>query len=72
MRVAGIRIELLFENVLGLELSVLVFQANFDAVGVEENTVGLDAGSLECTFDAFERLEIGLERRFGAGDLDSR
>jgi hypothetical protein len=38
---AGVRIELLFEQILGLELGVGVVQANLDAVGVEEGAVAV-------------------------------
>ena len=72
LRVSGVGVELLFEQIPGLELGIRVFQANLDAVGVEEDAEAFDARCLERTFDAFQRLDIDLERGFGAGHLYSR
>ena len=72
LRVAGVRIELLFEDVLGLELDVGVCKTHLDTIHIQENPVVFNARRLERGFDAFECFEIDLERGFAAGNLDSR
>ena len=72
LRVAGVGIELLFEDVLGLELDVGVCKTHLDTIHIQENPVVFNARRFERGFGAFECLEIDLERGFAAGDLNSR
>ena len=72
LRVARVRVELPFQQVLCLQLAVGVEQANLDAVAVEKDAAVLDAGAPQRAGDAFSRPVINLESGFGAGNLDSR
>ena len=72
LRIAGIGVECLFENVLGLQLGVGVLQAGLHAIEVELDAVVVNAGRLQGFFDAEPGLFIDLERGFGTGYLHGR
>jgi hypothetical protein len=69
LRVGRVRIEGLFQNILGLQLGVRVFQASLDAVGVQLDTFVADAGGLQGFFDSGSSLGVDLDGDLGAGNL---
>ena len=69
LRIGRVGIELLLQQILGLQLGVGVFQTNLDAGGVEENAAGGHASRLQRGFDAIQGGGIDLDRGLGAGYL---
>ena len=72
LRVARVRVELPFQQVLCLQLTVGVQQADLDTVAVEEDATVLNASVLQDAGYPFTGLFIDLEGGFGAGNLDGR
>ncbi|MBS1140192.1 MAG: hypothetical protein H6R13_1645 [Proteobacteria bacterium] len=72
LRVGSIRVEGLFQRILGFQLGVGVLEACFHAIEVELDAVVRDAGSLQRIFNTGLGLVVDLDRGLGAGNLHGR
>ena len=72
LRVGGIRVEGLFQDILGLQLGIGVLEARLDAVEIKLDAVVRDAGSDQGFFNTGLGLGIDLDRGLGAGNLHGR